>query len=96
MSLEYFQKRGRIVGEGLIKKYNRRHLLMGAARYAALGFVGFITGAALVRRRRLLLEGKCINRGICTYCEIYEDCRLPPALSSKHTLMENSDADKKN
>lgn len=83
------------MGESFIKKYNRRHLLVGAARYAALGFVGFITGATLVRRRRLLLEGKCINRGICAYCDIYEGCRLPLALSSKHALIENSDADKK-
>lgn len=65
------------------KKRNRRQMMTGTLRYAVLGLIGFVTGSAITKRRRLIKEGKCIARGICGGCELYEDCRLPQALSRK-------------
>jgi len=48
-----------------------------------------------MRNRRQMMKGKCIARGICAGCKIYEDCRLPQALSRKQILIEKNNADKK-
>ena len=64
-------------------------------RYTALGLVGFCAGLAIVKRRRLIKEGKCIERGICGGCKVYEDCGLPQALSKKQFLIEKNNADRK-
>ena len=62
---------------------NRRQMITDAMRYAALGLVGFFTGFEIVKKRRLIEQGRCIGRGICSGCNIYEECRLPQALSKK-------------
>ncbi len=77
-----------------IKIQDRRKLLAGALRCSALVVVGFVTGSALIKRRRLLGEGKCVSRGICGGCDIYKDCSLPQALSRKHFLSENVNANR--
>ena len=79
-----------------MKMRNRRQIMTGALRYAVLGMVGFFTGSSIIKRRRLIKEGRCIERGICGGCKIYEDCRLPPALSRKQILIEKNNGDRKN
>ena len=71
---------------------SRRQLLAGVLRYATLGTLGTVGGSVVAKRRRLVREGKCINRGICRGCEVFEKCGLPQALSAKGTqtsLSEN-------
>ena len=65
---------------------SRRGLLGSALRYGTLGLLGAAGGAAFMRRRRLIREGKCTNRGICRGCRSYEKCSLPQALSAKQVL----------
>ncbi|MHC4329761.1 MAG: hypothetical protein ACYSWW_16730 [Planctomycetota bacterium] len=73
----------------MIKRFtqvqNRRQLLAGALRYAALGLLTAGGAGIFAKRRRLLREGKCINDGICTGCEVLERCGLPAALSARET-----------
>ncbi len=71
-----------------IKTQSRRYIIQDALRYAALTVLGVAAGSAIVKKRRLLKEGKCVNRGICAGCDVYKNCRLPQALSRKHTLAE--------
>lgn len=82
--------------EKIMKMRNRRQMMTGTLRYAALGFIGFFAGSAAIKRHRLVKEGKCISRGICGGCKIYKDCRLPPALSKKQFIIENNNANRKN
>ncbi len=65
---------------------SRRQLLAGVLRYISLGFVAAGGGALFAKRRRLVREGKCINKGICRGCEAFEKCGLPQALSAKDVL----------
>jgi len=81
-----------MVDELFMKKQTRRHWLVSAGRYAVLGLVGLLTGGLLIKRRKLLRENHCINRGICGGCQLYANCRLPQALSRKQVLGENPDA----
>jgi hypothetical protein len=62
---------------------NRRHLFIGAARYAALGLL--CAGAALLAAKRYWLKrrGICINDGLCSRCKVLNTCRLPLALAAK-------------
>ena len=83
------------MGEDFAKIKSRRQMMAGVLRYAALGLVGYFAGSAIVKRRRLIKEGKCIERGICSGCKVYQDCRLPPALSKKQVLYRKNHADKK-
>jgi hypothetical protein len=71
-----------------IKTQSRRYIIQDALRYAALTVLGVATGSSIVKKRRLLKEGKCVNRGICAGCDVYKNCRLPQALSRKQTLAE--------
>ncbi len=71
-----------------MKTQSRRYIIQDALRYAALTVLGGAAGGAIVKKRRLLKEGKCVNRGICAGCDVYSNCRLPQALSKKHTLAE--------
>ena len=71
-----------------IKTQSRRYIIQDALRCAALTVLGVVVGSAIVKKRRLLKEGKCVNRGICAGCDVYKNCRLPQALSRKHTLAE--------
>ena len=79
-----------------MKKTNRRQMIKGALRYGTLGLVGFFAGSAVVKRRRLIKEGKCTERGICGGCKIYDECQLPPALSKKQFLDRKNNANRKN
>ena len=65
---------------------SRRQLLAGVFRYATLGLLTAGAGALFAKRRRLVREGKCINKGICRGCEVFEKCGLPQALSAKEVL----------
>ena len=71
-----------------IKTQSRRYIIQDALRYAALTVLGVAVGSAIIKKRRLLKEGKCVNRGICAGCDVYKNCLLPQALSRKHTLAE--------
>jgi len=70
-------------------KQSRRELFKSLLRYAILGLLGAIAGNTLARKRRLERNGICINREICGSCEIFDDCRLPPALLAKTYIKEN-------
>lgn len=65
---------------------SRRQLITAVLRYATLGVLGAAGGSVFARRRRLVREGKCINRGICRGCDVFEKCALPQALSAKEVL----------
>ena len=65
---------------------NRRQMLIEALRYGTLGLLGIVSGSVVAKRRRLVREGKCINKGICNGCEIFNNCSLPTALSVKEVL----------
>jgi hypothetical protein len=69
---------------------SRRQLLAGVLRYATLGLLTAGAGALFAKRRRLVREGKCINKGICRGCKVFEKCGLPQALSAKEVLMGRS------
>lgn len=64
-------------------KKNRRELLAGGVRAGLLGLLGLAGGAAVAKRRRLIKEGKCVNRSLCCDCNVFDDCSLPAALSAK-------------
>jgi hypothetical protein len=78
------------VADLFMKTQTRRHLLVNAGRYAVLGLVAFLTGGLLIKRRRLLRESNCVNRGICGGCQLSADCKLPQALSRKQVLVRFS------
>ena len=79
-----------------MKIQNRRQIITGAFRYAALSVIGFFAGSAAIKRHRLVKEGKCTDRGVCGGCELYVDCKLPQALSKKQFIIENNNANRKN
>jgi hypothetical protein len=64
----------------------RRQLITRLLRNASLAVLGLVGGAVAVKRRRLLREGKCLNRGICRDCGAFGDCGLPRALSTRSVL----------
>jgi len=61
-------------------------------RNMSLAVLGLAGGAAVIKRRRLLREGKCLNQGICGACEVFDDCGLPRALSTRSVLARIRDA----
>ena len=65
---------------------NRRQLLTEALRYTTLGVFAVAGGSVLVKRHRLVREGKCINGGICRDCTVLKRCSLPQALSARDIL----------
>lgn len=72
----------------------RRELFAAVLRYVTLGALGAVGGSVLAKRRRFVREGKCINRGICRGCEVFERCGLPQALSAKQVLARMGDGGK--
>lgn len=66
-----------------IKPKSRRQLLSDAARATAVALIGAATGTLIAKRRRLVRQGKCINRSLCCDCNVFNDCYLPAALSAK-------------
>ena len=69
---------------------SRRQLLRGGLRFATLGVIGVAGGAVAVKRRRLLREGKCVNRGICKRCGVFSGCGLPRAISVRRSVGEGA------
>ena len=68
------------------KSSSRRDLLKGIGRYAILAVVAVATGLSCFKRARLNRDGVCINRGLCTGCEVFDDCDLPEAADIRDTL----------
>ncbi len=64
----------------------RRHFIRQLLRNASLAVLGLAGGTILVKRCRLLREGKCLNLGLCRGCEVFDDCGLPRALSTRNVL----------
>jgi hypothetical protein len=69
----------------------RRQFFRSTLRNVSLALLGVAGGAAVTKRRRLLREGKCVNRGVCSGCDVFEDCGLPRALSAKLALARTRD-----
>ena len=82
------------MAENFSRRQSRRRFLADSARYMTLGLIGLATVLTIKKRRRLVLEGKCINDYMCTGCELYEGCQLPEAMSKKESVRGNLDADK--
>jgi hypothetical protein len=64
----------------------RRSFLTRMLRNASLAVLSLAGGAAVVKRRRLLREGNCLNQGVCRDCGVFDECGLPRALSTKGVL----------
>ena len=79
------------MSESAKNRHTRRRFFAGALRNASLALLGVGSGAAVVKRRRLLREGKCINQGICSQCAVFDECGLPRALSVKQALKRSDD-----
>lgn len=71
-----------------VNSKSRRDMIFKGLRYAAAGFLGIAAVGQISKRRRLVKEGKCENRGICAGCNVYDKCQLPQALSRKQVLSE--------
>jgi hypothetical protein len=68
-------------------KKNRRELIRGVLRIVSLGAVAGGTGSVLARRRKLIKEGKCINKAAgCRDCAIVSKCNLPLGMSARKVL----------
>ncbi len=61
----------------------RRRFLRGMLRSLSLALLGAAGGVAVAKRRRLVHEGKCVNQGVCSGCDGFDECGLPRALSAK-------------
>lgn len=64
----------------------RRRFVTRVLRNASLAVLGLGGGAIVLKRRRLLREGKCLNSGMCKECAAFDDCGLPRALSTRDVL----------
>jgi hypothetical protein len=60
---------------------SRREFFRATARYGLLALVAAVAG--LAARPRTPSGQRCVNRGICSACDIFADCGLPQALSAK-------------
>ncbi len=72
--------------ELLREMHTRRQLVRRVLRGVSLAVLGIGGGAAAVKRRRLVREGKCLNQGICRDCAVFGRCGLPRALSVRSAL----------
>jgi hypothetical protein len=59
----------------------RREFFRAAARYGLLAVVS--VAAALAARPRTPGGQRCVNRCICSGCDVFASCGLPQALSAK-------------
>lgn len=66
------------------KPESRREFFRGAARYGLLSLLA--AAASLSARKRTLTGQRCVNRGLCGNCGVFEGCGLPQALSAKRYL----------
>ena len=71
--------------------HSRRQLVRRVLRSVSLAVLGVGGGAAAVKRRRLVREGKCLNQGICRDCTVFDRCGLPLALSVRSALARTHD-----
>ena len=60
--------------------------MLSSLRIVAMGLFGSIVFGSVRKNRRLIRENKCVNRGLCSNCQIFTDCSLPQALSAKNVL----------
>ena len=66
-----------------IKFENRRQFLRGIGRCGVAIGIGIGMAMLEIKRRRLVREGKCVNRGVCGECEVFSVCKLPAAVTLK-------------
>ncbi len=62
---------------------DRREFFRFAARCGVGGVIGAGAIAVEYKRRRLIGEGKCVNRGACDNCQVLSVCKLPAALTKQ-------------
>ena len=62
---------------------NKRNFILSSLRFVAMGLFGLLIFHSVRKNKRLIRENKCVNRGICSNCQIFSDCALPQALSAK-------------
>ncbi len=62
-------------------KPNRRSILGNSLRFLAAGTIVAGSAGLAVKRRRLLKDGRCVNRSVCKDCVWQSDCGLPRARS---------------
>lgn len=67
-------------------KLTRREFFRTAGRAGSLGALALLAGRLLGRRSRRRTGETCINNGLCRKCRVFDDCRLPQALSAKKAL----------
>jgi len=67
---------------------SRRQFFVSILRYASLGLLSAAAASVFAKRCRLMRDGRCINNGLCTGCEIFDECDLPRVLSQKQDLRE--------
>jgi hypothetical protein len=72
--------------ELLHKIHTRRRFVTQTLRGTILATLGLAGGAVVIKRRRLLREGKCLNQGICRDCGVLAECGLPRALSVRSVV----------
>jgi len=62
---------------------DRREFLRSIGRAGALALAG-LAAARLAPRGRGGRDGQtCVNRGVCTGCDAFDECVLPAAISRK-------------
>ncbi len=66
----------------------RRNFLLSSARLAVMGLFGSMVFGTVRKNKRLIRENKCVNRGLCCNCGVFNDCSLPQALSAKNAQKE--------
>ncbi len=79
------------MSEELNNKIDRRGLIGGAVRYAALSALGVWGVSGVLKHRRLLREGRCVSRGLCPECGVFDDCGLPRARAIRAKRRERDD-----
>ena len=65
----------------------RREFFRSVARNVCLGGAALL-GALLAGKRIRSRREKCISRGVCRGCEVFDGCGLPQALSARRSMGE--------
>lgn len=69
----------------------RRQFFRSLLRNASLTLLGVAGGVGVTKRRRLVREGTCVSGGVCSGCEVFDECGLPRALSAKLAVARSQD-----
>ena len=69
----------------------RRQFFRGLLRNVSLALLGVAGGVGVTKRRRLVREGKCVSGGVCSGCDVFDECGLPRALSAKLAVTGTQD-----